>query len=242
MLELYTWRTPNGRKPAIMLAELGWPCTLHLVDLGKNEQKAPEYLAKNPNGKIPAMVDGSVTLFESGAILQYLAEKAGRFLPREPEERAVVLSWSYWQVGGPGPMFGQLGAFAREPKRDEHAFAKFHDEARRLAGVLSGHLKGREWIAREYSIADIINYPWFAAVAELQPDVLEHADAVKAWMERMAARPAVKRGMALDLDTKPPAGPDREPDFAEEVAPKSSEFSTEKDAKAITVGKFDVIP
>ena len=199
MLDLYTWRTPNGRKPAILLAELDWPCTLHLVDLGRNEQKAPDYLAKNPNGKIPALVDGDVVVFESGAILQYLAEKAERFLPREPRDRAEVLSWTYWQVGGPGPTFGQLGSFGREAKRDEHAFAKFRDESRRLAGVLDGRLRDREWIARAYSIADVINYPWFAALAEAHPELLDAAPAVRAWMTRMAARPAVRRGMALEV-------------------------------------------
>jgi GST-like protein len=102
-------------------------------------------------------------------------------------------------------MFGQLGAFAREAARDEQAFEKFHDEARRLAGVLDGHLRGREWIAREYSIADILNYPWFVAVGELQPDVLEGGDGLRAWMGRMAARPAVKRGMELDLEPEKPS-------------------------------------
>jgi GSH-dependent disulfide-bond oxidoreductase len=200
MMQLLTWRTPNGRKPAILLAELGWPCTLRLVDLGKQEQKAPEYLALNPNGKIPTLVDGEIVVFESGAILQYLAEKAGRFLPQTPASRAEVLSWTYWQVGGPGPMFGQLGSFAREEERDEHAFAKFHEESRRLAGVLDRHLHDRDWIAREYSIADMMSYPWFAAMAEAEPDILDGAEAVKAWLARMGARPAVQKGMQLELE------------------------------------------
>jgi GST-like protein len=199
MIELHTWRTPNGRKPAILLAELGWPCTLRLVDLGKHEQKTPAFLALNPNGKIPALVDDGVVVFESGAVLQYLAEKAGKFLPREPKARAEVLSWTYWQVGGPGPIFGQVGSFAREEKRDEHAFQKFHEESRRLAGVLDGRLRDRDWIAREYSIADMMSYPWFAAIAEAQPDVLDGADAVKGWLARMGARPAVRLGMQLEI-------------------------------------------
>jgi GST-like protein len=207
MIELYTWKTPNGRKVPILLAELGWPCVLHLVDLGKNEQKSPEFLARSPNGKIPALVDDDVVVFESGAILEYLADKAGRFLPKERPARAEVLSWTYWQVGGPGPMFGQLGAFARETPRDDHAFAKFQGEARRLVGVLDGQLRPRQqdrerdWIAGEYSIADIINYPWFDTLLHMQPDALDGADAVKAWMKRMAARPAVQKGMALDVGT-----------------------------------------
>jgi GST-like protein len=198
MLELYTWKTPNGRKVPILLAELGWPFVLYLVNLGENEQKSPEFLAKNPNGKIPALVDEDVVVFESGAILEYLADKAGRFLPTERRARAEVLSWVYWQVGGTGPMFGQLGAFGRQAPRNELAFQKFHAEAKRLAGVLEGHLRGREWIARDYSIADIINYPWFEALAGMQPDILEGADAVKEWMKRMADRPAVREGMALE--------------------------------------------
>ncbi len=184
-----------------MLAELGWNYGLHLVNLAENQQKSPDFLAKSPNGKIPALVDGDVVLFESGAILQYLAEKSGQFLPAEAHARALVLSWSWWQVGGPGPMFGQLGAFGREKPRNEAAFQKFHAEAKRLVGVLDGQLRrgSKEWIAGEYSIADILNYPWFAAVGELHPDVLEGASGVKAWMKRMADRPAVKKGMALEV-------------------------------------------
>jgi GSH-dependent disulfide-bond oxidoreductase len=198
MLQLYTWRTPNGRKAPILLAELGWHYELHLVNLSENQQKAPEFLQKNPNGKIPALVDGDVVLFESGAILQYLAERAGKFLPVEPHARALVLSWSWWQVGGPGPMFGQLGAFGREKPRDEHAFQKFQAESKRLTRVLDGQLQGRDWIAGEYSIADMLNYPWFAAMGELHPDVLDGANAVKVWMKRMGERPAVRKGMALE--------------------------------------------
>src|SRR5579859_6717040 len=119
MLDLYSWHTPNGKKAPILLAELGWPYELHLVNIGENEQKRREYLAINPNGKIPALVDTEgedgklVVVFESGAILEYLADKARRFLPREQPGRAEVLSWMYWQVGGPGPFFGQLLSFGR---------------------------------------------------------------------------------------------------------------------------------
>ena len=134
-------------------------------------------------------------MFESGAILQYLANKAGRFLPKEEPGRAEVLSWVYWQVGGPGPFFGQMIAFGRQEPRNVAAFEKFFGESKRLVGVLDAQLGDREWVAGTYSIADIINYPWFAAVAELQPKVLEGADAVGQWMGRMEARPAVKQGM-----------------------------------------------
>jgi GST-like protein len=201
MLDLYTWRTPNGRKVPILLAELDLPYELHLVDLSKGEQKTPEFLARNPNGKIPALVDRDgpdgepVTVFESGAILEYLVERTGRLLPTSARERADVKSWLYWQVGAVGPMFGQLASFARETPRNEKAFTKFLEESKRLTGVLDGQLRDREWIAGGYSIADIAAYPWFAVAASNLPEVLEGADHVKAWIERMAARPAVKKGM-----------------------------------------------
>lgn len=203
MLDLYTWHTPNGQKAPILLAELGWEYELHLVNLGENEQKRPEYLRINPNGKIPALVDtersdgGLVTVFESGAILQYLAEKAGRFLPKDQPGRSEVLSWAYWQVGGPGPFFGQLVAFGRHRAAHEEAFAKFFEESKRLVHVLDGRLRNREWIAGQYSIADMMTYPWFDDVARFQPAVLEGADAVRKWMDWMAARPAVQKGMSF---------------------------------------------
>jgi GST-like protein len=202
MLHLYTWPTPNGRKVPILLAELGWRCELHLVNLSENEQKSPAYLRMNPNGKIPTLIDTDVDVlvFESGAILQYLAEKAGQYLPANPRGRAEALSWCWWQVGGTGPFFGQLGAFGREVPRDEHAIGRLHAESKRLASVLDERLSGRDWIAGEYSIADIINYPWFHAIAELRRDVLDGAVAVMAWMKRMGERPAVQRGMALDVE------------------------------------------
>ena len=217
MLDLYTWRTPNGKKAPILLAELGWPFELHMVNLGQGDQKKPEYLAINPNGKIPALVDTEglsgelVVVFESGAILEYLADKAGRFLPKDQPGRSEVLSWVYWQVGGPGPFFGQLLAFARQEPRNEGAFEKFFGESQRLIRVLDGRLRDREWIAGEYSIADIVNYPWFAAVAEHHPAALEGADHVKRWIAAMATRPAVQKGMAIgsELVSEPPTSTTR---------------------------------
>jgi GST-like protein len=209
MLDLYTWRTPNGKKAPILLAELGWPYDLHLVNLGQNEQKHPKYLAINPNGKIPALVDPEgpngelVVVFESGAILEYLADKAGKLLPKEQPGRSEVLSWVYWQVGGPGPMFGQLIAFALQSPVNEGALEKFQAESTRLVGVLDGRLKDREWVAGAYSIADIMNYPWFAGLEQFRPQTLDGADHVKRWMSAMAARPAVKAGMDLVV----PVGP-----------------------------------
>jgi GST-like protein len=203
MLDLYTWRTPNGRKVPILLAELGLPHQLHLVDLGKHEQKAPAYLAINPNGKIPALVDRDgeggepVTIFESGAILEYLADKTGRLLPRTPARRAEVMSWVFWQIGGPGPTFGQLGANDGAGPKDEASYRKVMTEARRLVGVLDGALRGKDYIAGEYSIADIACYPWFVQVAEKHGMVLEDAEHVVAWMSRLATRPAVIAGMSV---------------------------------------------
>jgi glutathione S-transferase len=208
MMDLYTWRTPNGKKAPILLAELGWTYDLHLVDLGHGEQNKARYLAINPNGKIPALVDPEgpggelVVIFESGAILEYLADKAGKFLPKDHPGRAEVLSWSYWQVGGPGPFFGQLLAFARENPRNEGAYAKFFAESQRLARVLDGRLRDREWIAGTYSIADVMNYCWFAEMRAEVPAVLEGLTNVKRWTDAMAARPAVKIGM--DLVVPPP--------------------------------------
>jgi GST-like protein len=173
------------------------------VNLGHGEQKKAEYLAINPNGKIPALVDTEgpngelVVVFESGAILEYLADKAGRFLPKDQPGRSEVLSWAYWQVGGPGPFFGQLLAFARQQPRNQDAFDKFFVESQRLIRVLDVRLADREWVAGAYSIADMMNYPWFAALAEHQADALEGAAHVKRWMAAMAARPAVQAGMAV---------------------------------------------
>lgn len=201
MLDLYTWHTPNGKKAPILLAELDLPYELHLVNLGEHEQKRAEYLAINPNGKIPALVDVEgengklVVVFESGAILQYLADKAGRFLPKEEPGRAEVLSWVYWQVGGPAPSFAQMIAFGRQEPPNPAAFEKFFVESKRLVGVLDSRLRDREWVAGKYSIADMMNYPWFAAAGEFHPEVLDGADAVKRWMGAMAARPAVRHGM-----------------------------------------------
>ena len=168
MLDLYTWHTPKRgkKKVPILLAELGWPYDLHLVNLGANDQKKPAYLAINPNGKFGpgANTEGAngelVVVFESGAILQYLANKAGKFLPKEEPGRSEVLSWVYWQVGGPGPFFGQMIAFGQQQPRDVGAFEKFFVESKRLAGVLDVRLRDRHWVAGDYSIADIASYPW----------------------------------------------------------------------------------
>lgn len=197
MVTLYTWTTPNGRKPAILLAELEMPYELELVDLSRGVQKTPEYLAINPNGKIPALVDDGVTVFESGAILLYLAEKANELIPTTKEGRAEVLSWLFWQVGGQGPFFGQLHRFRDERPRDQKAYERFLDESRRLVWVLDRRLADREYVCGYYTIADIAIYPWMVVAEEAMPEALAGARHVRPWLARVGERPAVKLGMAL---------------------------------------------
>jgi GST-like protein len=208
MLTLHTWTTPNGRKIPIMLEELGIPYTIKTVNIGENEQFKPEFLAISPNNKIPAIVDTdadgkTISVFESGAILTYLAEKTGKLLPASGAERYKVLEWLHWQIGGIGPMFGQLGFFElRAEEKSEMASKHFLDEAERLLGVLDRQLARHTYVAgEEYSIADIAAYPWVAAAAEKMKPALGGQLAAKhnvqRWMAMMAARPAVQRGMAL---------------------------------------------
>jgi GST-like protein len=195
MVTVYTWGTPNGRKPLILLEELGLPYQVVPVNLREHEQFAPEFLAISPNNKIPALKDGTLALFESGAILTYLAEKHGRFLAAEGPERYRTLQWLHWQVAGLGPMLGQLGFFAKEdlalPK--EH----FTAEADRLLNVLDRALAGNAFVAGdEYTIADIACYPWTEAAASHLELNLSGKPAVQRWLTRVGARPAVARAMA----------------------------------------------
>ncbi len=208
MITLYTWTTPNGRKASIMLEEVGLPYTVHPINIGKGEQMAPEYLAISPNNKIPAIVDdeadgGTLTLFESGAILTYLAEKTGKFLAPSGPARYKALEWTYWQVGGPGPMLGQLGFFAvRSKEKAPLAIQRFTDEADRLLGVMDRRLGESEYLAGDdYTIADIATYSWTLAATTFLGDVL--ADSLKTkpnvhrWLKTVGDRPAVQRGMKV---------------------------------------------
>ncbi|HWU97242.1 MAG TPA: glutathione S-transferase N-terminal domain-containing protein [Oxalicibacterium sp.] len=206
MITLYTWTTPNGRKPAIMLEELGVPYRVQPVDIGKDEQFEPDFLTISPNNKIPALVDdeaegGPLTLFESGAILTYLAEKHGRFLDATGPERYRALAWLYWQIGGTGPMFGQLGFFAMRAKEKlPLAIDHFTEEADRLLGVMDGHLAKNTYLAGEhYTIADMANYPWTLSATtylqEVLADSMKDKPAVRRWLESVGRRPAVQRGM-----------------------------------------------
>lgn len=207
MIDLYTWTTPNGRKISIMLEELGLDYRVHPVDIGQNQQFAPDFLAISPNNKIPAIIDqdapgGPQPVFESGAILVYLAERTGRLLAPSGPARVAALEWTFWQVGGLGPMAGQLNYFAlRAPEPLELAIDRFGDEVRRLLGVMEGRLERVPYLAGEaYSIADIASYAWTQAALEtlekIQPDK-PALPAVRGWLKTVGERPAVARGMAV---------------------------------------------
>ena len=202
MIQLYTWATPNGKKVSIMLEEVELPYKVHPIDITKGDQLKPEYLAINPNNKIPAIIDSDgpdgkpLRLFESGAILMYLAEKTGKFLPQEMANRYEVLQWLMFQMGGVGPMFGQANYFYRLEERVPFAIERYYKEALRLYKVLEQTLGQRDYLAGEYSIADIATYPWVAR-HDGHNVKLEEFPNVKRWFEVISQRPAVKRGMAV---------------------------------------------
>ncbi|CAE6888477.1 glutathione S-transferase N-terminal domain-containing protein [Ectopseudomonas khazarica] len=204
MIDLYYWTTPNGHKVSILLEEAGLEYSVRPVHIGKGEQFAPEFLKIAPNNRIPAIVDHApadggepIALFESGAILEYLADKSGQFLPRETRARFEVLQWLYWQMGGVGPMAGQNHHFVRyAPEPIPYAIERYVKETARLYGVLDRQLAGREYVAGDYSIADMAIYPW-AKLWEMQRQRLEDFPNMAAWLERIGARPAVQRAYAL---------------------------------------------
>ena len=202
MIDLYTWTTPNGRKASIMLEECGLPYTVHPINIGKNvDQFTPQYVKINPNSKIPAIVDSDgpggkpITIFESGAILIYLAEKTGKFMPKDPHARMAAIQWLMFQMGGVGPMFGQAHHFLRAaPEKVPYAIERYSKETRRLYGVLNERLKDREYLGGSYSIADVATYPWVARYEWHKTD-LNDFPGVKRWFDKISARPAVKKGM-----------------------------------------------
>ncbi|MGU3542302.1 glutathione S-transferase family protein [Methylobacterium sp. A52T] len=208
MITLYTWSTPNGRKIPIMLEECGLPYTVVPVDIGKDEQFAPDFLKVSPNNKIPAIVDdeaegGPLSVFESGAILTYLAEKTGRFLAPSGPARYKALEWLHWQMGGLGPMLGQLGFFAvRSDEKAPLAIKRFTEEADRLLHVMDRRLGDGPYLAgTDYSIADMACYAWTLAATSFLKEPLEGTLAdianVHAWLGRVGERPAVRRGMEI---------------------------------------------
>jgi len=202
MIDLYTWTTPNGRKASIMLEEIGLPYTVHPVDIGKDEQFKPEFLKISPNNRIPAIVDRDtgISVFESGALLIYLADKTGKLLPKEGAARYQVLEWLMWQMGGIGPMLGQVHHFVKyNPGKAPYAEERYAKEARRLYAVLDKQLDGREFVAGAYSIADIAIWPWISRFEWQAIDLRQYPN-VKRWYETIAARPAVRKGYAVPKD------------------------------------------
>lgn len=200
MIQLYYWTTPNGHKITIFLEETETPYELYPVNIGKGEQFNPDFLKISPNNRIPAIIDTKpldsgepISIFESGAILQYLAEKTGKFLPNDIRERFEVMQWLFWQMGGLGPMLGQNHHFANyAPEKIPYAINRYVKETERLYGVLDECLAKREFIAGDYSIADMAAYPWIVPHQQQQQN-LEDFKNVKRWFEAIKARPAVKK-------------------------------------------------
>ncbi|MGY5778732.1 glutathione binding-like protein [Rhizobium sp. LEGMi135b] len=212
IIQLYSLPTPNGVKVSIALEELGLAYEPHLISFGTNDQKSPEFVSLNPNGRIPAIIDPNgpdgkpIGLFESGAILVYLAEKTGKLMPSDAARRYETLEWVFFQMAGVGPMFGQFGHFfkfaAEKVANNSYPVERYRDEAKRLLGVLEERLKGREWImGDEYTIADITTFPWVRGVDVFYGgrEVLEFESfpSVMAWLDRALARPASQRGLSI---------------------------------------------
>ncbi|MCX7355523.1 MAG: glutathione S-transferase N-terminal domain-containing protein [Alphaproteobacteria bacterium] len=202
-LELYTWPTPNGHKIHIMLEECGLPYNVHAVDIGAGDQFKPDFLKISPNNKMPALVDPdgpdgkAISLFESGAILMYLAEKTGKFMPKESRGRYLVLQWLMFQMGGIGPMFGQCGHFRRyAPEKIPYAIDRYTNETGRLLGVMDRRLADRGYLADDYSIADMATFPWVKLYDNMGHDIANWPH-VKRWIETIDARPAVKKALQV---------------------------------------------
>lgn len=210
MIDLYTWPTPNGFKVSIMLEECALPYTAHAVDIGAGDQFKPDFLAISPNNKIPAIVDHEgpdgkpISLFESGAILLYLAGKTGRFLPTDVRGKYLALQWLMFQMGGLGPMLGQAHHFRiYAPEKVEYAIKRYTNEARRLYGVMDRRLAMAAYFAGEYSVADMAIFPWTRSHANQGIELSEFPN-VQRWFNAVAARPAVQRGLAVLADRRKP--------------------------------------
>jgi GST-like protein len=209
MIDVYTWATPNGHKVHIMLEECGLPYAVHPVNIGAGDQFRPEFLAISPNNKIPAIVDPdgpegrAISLFESGAILVYLASKTGKLLPKSDRKKFEVLQWLMFQMGGVGPMLGQAHHFRLyAPEKIPYAIDRYTNEARRLYGVIDKRLSKSAWLGcDEYSIADIATFPWLRSWKN-QGVVLDDYPHLQSWFERIEARPAVQRGVQVLADQR----------------------------------------
>jgi len=208
VIDLYTWTTPNGRKASIALEEMGLPYTVHPVDISKDEQFKPEFLKISPNNRIPAIVDrdNGMSLMESGAILIYLADKTGKFLPKSGEARYHTIEWLMWQMGGPGPMLGQVHHFVKyNPGKAPYAEERYLKEAHRLYGVLDKQLAQHDYIAGDYSIADMASYPWIVPYKNQGQDI-DQFPHLKRWMETIRARPATMRAYDKAKEVNPNFG------------------------------------
>ncbi len=210
MIDLYSWATPNGHKVHIMLEECGLPYRVHAVDIGAGDQFKPEFLRISPNNRIPAIVDSHgpdgkpISLFESGAILIYLASKTGRFLPGDVRGKYKALEWLMFQMGGVGPMFGQAHHFRLyAPEPIEYAINRYTNEAKRLYGVLDRRLGEVPFLAGEYGIADIATFPWTRSHTRQGVDLADYPN-VKRWFDTIAERPAVQRGVTVLADRRKP--------------------------------------
>ncbi len=215
MIDLYTWPTPNGHKIHIMLEECGLPYSVHAVDIGAGEQFEPDFLRISPNNKIPALVDSDgpdgkpIALFESGAILIYLAGKTGKFLPADARGKYVALQWLMFQMGSIGPMLGQAHHFRLyAPEKIEYAINRYTNEANRLYGVMDRHLAQVPYFAGEYSIADMAIFPWTRSHKNQGVDLAEFPHFAR-WFDVMAARPAVQRGLQVLADRRRPITDDQ---------------------------------
>ena len=200
MIDLYTAATPNGYKISIALEELGLPYTVHKLDFNRNEQKSPDYLKINPNGRVPAIIDrgnDDLTIFESGAILLYLAEKTGKLIPADTRGRYDVIQWLMFQMGGIGPMQGQANVFFRYfPEKIQPAIDRYQKEVLRLYGVLEGQLEGKDYICGELSIADIATWPWVRGYAWAGLEIDDFPN-LKAWLHRLEERPSFAKGVTI---------------------------------------------
>ncbi|WP_154222472.1 glutathione S-transferase family protein [Marinicella rhabdoformis] len=207
MIKLYTAATPNGWKVSVLLEEMAVDYELHAINLSEGEQKQPDFLAINPNGRIPAIidteVDGSFAVFESGAVMVYLAEKYGQFLPTDITGRSQVMQWLMFQMGGIGPMMGQANVFYRYfPEKIPAAIERYQNEVKRLFGVLDGHLADREYLAGDYSIADMANWCW-VHTHNWSGVELEQFKNLKRWNDQIGQRPAVIRGINVPTKVNP---------------------------------------
>jgi GSH-dependent disulfide-bond oxidoreductase len=218
VIDLHYWPTPNGFKITIALEELGLPYRIVPVNIGRGEQFEPSFLAISPNNRMPAIVDRDppgggppISVFESGAILVYLAEKTGKLLPKHVRGRVEVLEWLAWQIAGLGPMTGQAGHFkSYSSEKIPYAINRYVDEVHRLVGVLDHRLEGREYVAGDYSIADIAIWPWLVAAKSHLPDFEKEFPRAQGYLDRIAARPAVQKGRDAGADLRKSPGLDED--------------------------------